>query len=73
MYKTFFAGHNLRMNAEQYELLAANGVLRFAQSQASYYAPHDTHTAAIAILIRALEQSTPELSPERRASLLQGD
>jgi hypothetical protein len=57
------------MNAEQYELIAANGVLRFAQSQAAYYAPNDVHTAAVAILIRALELGTPELSPERRASL----
>jgi hypothetical protein len=62
------------MTPEQYELLAANGVLRFAQSQASYYAPKDApfnnvHTASVAILIRALELATPELSPERRASL----
>ena len=57
------------MNEEQYELLAANGVLRFAQSQASYYTPNDVHTAAVAILIAALELATPELSPERRASL----
>ena len=61
------------MNPDQYELLAANGVLRFAESQASYYAPNDVHTAAVAILIRALELATPELSPERRASLFMGE
>jgi hypothetical protein len=58
---------------DQYEALAANHSVIFARDCASRYAKQDLDAAAIAILIRALELATPELSPERRASLFTGD
>ena len=55
---------------EQDELQAAEYVHRCAVSAALLYCRPDDHTeVAAAILIRALELATPDLSPERRASL----
>ena len=55
---------------EQTELEAAKYVYRYAISAALLYCrPDDRKEVAAAILIRALELATPDLSPERRASL----
>ena len=50
---------------------------RLVLARASWYAiqderPADREAAAVAILVRALELATPDLSPERRAGLFLG-
>lgn len=57
------------MNDEQETILAIN-VYEFARGNAAYCSKHeDTLAATAAILVRALELATPDLSPQRRASL----
>lgn len=57
------------MNDEQ-ELIAATHAYELAGDLAFDFAnPQDQYAATAAILIRALELATPDLSPQRRASL----
>jgi hypothetical protein len=62
------------MNAEQYEILAANWVRNFAKARAAHNCDkRDESAATAAILCRALELATPDLSPAGRARLFMED
>jgi hypothetical protein len=54
---------------EQREGVSANHCLHLCRVHAQANCPNDVEAATAAILIRALELATPELSPEKRASL----
>ena len=58
------------MTPDEYETLAANWTRNFAKARAAHNAGGDDLAAATAaILCRALELATPELSPQGRARL----
>ena len=62
------------MNIEQYELLAANWTRNFAKARAAHNTQkRDEDAATVAILVRALELATSDLSPAGRARLLLED
>ena len=54
---------------EDEELEAAYSVLTRAKTWVHSHNIGDKEAATVAILIRALELATPELSPQRRATL----
>jgi hypothetical protein len=58
------------MTPKQCESIIATSVLMEVQRRSMFYSVAGDETAsAIAILVLALELATPDLSPERRASL----
>lgn len=64
------ATENSAMTPDQYEIIAANWVRNFARARAAHNASNsDLDAATVAILARALELATPELSPQARGGL----
>lgn len=62
------------MTPDEHEHKAAQIVVRHARDWANrYVAIDDAQMAAIAILVRAIEQLTPGWSATARARLFQGD
>ena len=61
------------MNIEQIEDFAANECLKLAKNMAFANLKSDQEAATVAILMLALEKSTPELSRDTRAKLFNGD
>ncbi|MFA7278944.1 MAG: hypothetical protein WC100_02510 [Sterolibacterium sp.] len=70
LHKNYFLWQDLRMNKETAELLSAAHVRQLAIVHAKHNVGEtDYDAASVAILIRAVELATPELSQERRAGL----
>jgi hypothetical protein len=57
------------MTPDENEHTHAQYLVQFAQAYARKHFPNDVDAAAAAMLVRAVELATPELSPDSRAAL----